>query len=142
MSPAKIRWLFGGNRSGKSEMNIGYDLVAYALGYHRWRVTPPGAQIWAVADEWDLVGTLLWQEKIRAYLPPDQIAGDIIWVNESRGIPRIINLLNGNRIEFKAGSQRRKSFEGRQLDAIYQDEQIKDDSVGIFTEMRARLPDP
>lgn len=138
-STALIRWLFGGNRSGKSESNIGYDLVMYALGYHPHRTTPPNAQIWAVADEWDLVGTLLWKEKISQYLPPDQIKGEIIWVSRSREIPRLIELQNGTVIEFKAGSQGRKSFEGRALNAIYQDEQIKSDSEGIFIEMQARL---
>ena len=44
-------------------------------------------------------------------------------------------------IEFKAGEQGRKAFEGRPIDAIYQDEQIKSDSEGINTEMEARLMD-
>jgi phage terminase large subunit len=137
-----FRWMFGGNRSGKSEANIGWDLCSFALGIHPWRQTPPNAEIWAIADEWPLVGKLLWKEKIKAYLPASEIRGDPIWLKSSLEIPVQINLVNGNTIEFKAGNQGRTSFEGRAIDAIYQDEQIKRDSEGIFTEIQARLEKP
>ncbi len=139
-SPAKNRWLCGGNRSGKSEGNIGYDLCSFALGIHPHRKTLPNSTIWAVANAWPLVGKLLWSEKISEYLPRCQIK-EILWHNKSEEIPQEIQLNNGNRIEFKAGEQGRKAFEGRPIDAIYQDEQIKSDSEGIFTEMQARLMD-
>jgi phage terminase large subunit len=139
-SQAKNRWIMGGNRSGKSESNIGYDLCAFATGIHKWRETPDNAVIWAVANDWSLVGKLLWQEKIKDYLPALQIKR-ILWHNKSVEIPQEIKLKNGNIIEFKAGEQGRKAFEGRALDAIYQDEQIKSDSEGIFIEMQARLMD-
>ena len=45
-SQAKYRWLFGGNRSGKSEGNIGFDLCSYALGVHPYRMTPIIFQPW------------------------------------------------------------------------------------------------
>ncbi len=139
-SLAKYRRLLGGNRSGKSEGNIGYDLCVFALGIHPYRRTLPNATIWAVADSWALVGKLLWQEKIRDYLPACQIKR-ISWHNKADEIPREIQLHNGNNIECKAGEQGRKAFEGRPIDAIYQDEQIKSDSEGINTEMEARLMD-
>ncbi len=72
-SPAKNRWLFGGNRSGKSQGNIGFDLCSFALGLHPYRPAPKNATIWAAANTWDLVGKLLWMEKIRAYLPLGQV---------------------------------------------------------------------
>ena len=68
-SGAKNRWMFGGNRSGKSEGNIGYDLCSFALGVHPYRKTPKDATIWAAANSWPLVGKLLWSEKIKTYLP-------------------------------------------------------------------------
>ena len=139
-SLAKNRWMFGGNRSGKSESNIGYDLTTFALGVHPHRKTPESAVIWGVADAWPLVGKLLWQEKIRDYMPKCQIK-DIVWHNKQEEIPRELQLVNGNTIEFKAGQQGRKAFEGRAVDAIYQDEQIKSDSEAIYTEMQARLMD-
>lgn len=139
-SQAKFRWILGGNRSGKSESNIGYDLSSFAIGMHPFRITPRNATIWAVADNWPLVGKLLWGEKIKDYLPPIQIK-NLIWHNRQEEIPQEIQLVNGNRIEFKAGEQGRTAFEGRPIHAIYQDEQIKSDSEGIFTEMQARLLD-
>lgn len=139
-SQAKFRWIFGGNRSGKSESNIGFDLCSFALGVHPFRFTLPNSTIWAVANSWPLVGKLLWGEKIKDYLPYSEIY-DILWHNRAAEIPNEIQLMNGNRIEFKAGEQGRKAFEGRPIDAIYQDEQIKSDSEGIMQEMEARLMD-
>ena len=139
-SQAKNRWLFGGNRSGKSEGNIGFDLCSFALGLHPYRRTPKNAVIWAAANTWELVGKLLWMEKIKAYLPLGQIAS-IVWHNKAADIPKELRLRNGNRIEFKAYEQGRKVFEGRAIDAFYGDEQCKSDSEGIWQEIQARLLD-
>jgi len=140
-SQAKNRWIFGGNRSGKSEACIGYDLCSFALGIHPFRITPENATIWAGANSWPLVGKLLWSEKIKDYLPMSQISFPISWHNRQDEIPREIRLVNGNRIEFKAYEQGRKAFEGRAIDAYYGDEQCKSDSEGIWTEIQARLMD-
>ena len=139
-SKAKYRWLFGGNRSGKSEGNIGFDLCSYALGIHPHRRTPKNATIWAAANSWPLVGKLLWSEKIKTYLPMCQIQS-VSWHNKGDSIPAELRLVNGNRIEFKAYEQGRKVFEGRAIDAFYGDEQCKSDSEGIWTEIQARLMD-
>lgn len=139
-SPAKNRWLCGGNRSGKSEGNIGYDLCSFALGIHPYRRTPKEATIWASANTWDLVGKLLWMEKIKSYLPSSQIQS-IIWHNKGKEIPAELRLVNGNHIELKAYDQGRKAFEGRAIDAFYGDEQCKSDSEGIWHEIQARLLD-
>ena len=139
-SQAKNRWIFGGNRSGKSESCIGYDLCSYALGIHPYRQTRRNATIWAAANSWPLVGKLLWSEKIKAYLPMRQIQ-TISWHNKADEIPAELRLINGNRIEFKAYEQGRKAFEGRAIDAFYGDEQCKSDSEAIWTEIQARLMD-
>ncbi len=139
-SSAKYRWLLGGNRSGKSESNIGFDLCSYALGVHPYRKTPKKAVIWCACDTWSLVGKLLWAEKIQKYLPPGQIS-NIIWHNKNADIPREIQLVNGNCIEFLAYDQGRRVFQGRSIDAFYGDEQCKSDSEGIFIEIQARLMD-
>jgi len=140
-SQAKFRWIFGGNRSGKSESNIGYDLCAFALGVHPFRETLKNAVIWAAANTWPLVGKLLWMEKIQRYMPAGQIVHPIVWHNKAEEIPKEVRLVNGNRIEFKAYEQGRKSFEGRAIDAFYGDEQCKNDSETIWTEIQARLMD-
>lgn len=139
-SPAKNRWYFGGNRSGKSEANIGFDLCSFALGLHPHRKTPPNATIWACANAWPLVGKLLWSEKIKNYLPATQIK-KIVWHNRAEEIPKEIHLKSGVCLELKAYEQSRKAFEGRAVDAIYTDEQCKSDSEGIWQEMQARLLD-
>jgi len=140
-SLAKNRWIFGGNRSGKSESCIGYDLCSFALGVHPYRRTPKSATIWAAANSWPLVGKLLWSEKIKTYLPMNQIQQPISWHNRQDEIPAEIRLINGNHIEFKAYEQTRKAFEGRAIDAFYGDEQCQSDSEGIWTEIQARLMD-
>lgn len=139
-SQAKNRWFFGGNRSGKSEANIGYDLCSFALGIHPHRRTPKNTTIWAAANSWPLVGKLLWSEKIKAYLTAIQTKA-IVWHNKAEEIPKELHLANGNRIEFKAYEQGRKAFEGRAIDAFYGDEQCKSDSEGIWQEIQARLLD-
>ena len=139
-SQAKYRWLMGGNRSGKSEGNIGFDLCSFALGVHPHRRTPKGAIIWAAANTWDLVGKLLWSEKIKLYMPKTEIYPPV-WHNRALEIPKELHLRNGNRIELKAYDQGRKAFEGRAIDAFYGDEQCKSDSEGIFQEIQARLLD-
>jgi len=139
-SQAKYRWLLGGNRSGKSEANIGFDLCSYSLGVHPYRRTPKDAVIWCSTDTWSLVGKLLWQEKIKKYLPTNQIAG-IVWHNRNDGIPKEIKLANRNVIELKAYDQGRRMFEGREINAFYGDEQCKSDSQGIWQEVQARLLD-
>ena len=126
--------------TANSESNIGFDLCSFALGIHPHRVTPKDATVWAAANTWDLVGKLLWSEKIRAYLPMTQIES-IIWHWKGADIPKELRLRNGNRIEFKAYEQGRKVFEGRAIDALYGDEQCKSDSEGIWQEIQARLLD-
>jgi len=140
MTTAKNAWIMGGNRSGKSESNIGYDMCAYAMGCHPWRTTPKRAIIWAATINWQMVGKLLWYEKVSRYIHPANIT-QIVWHNKQEEIPREIRLINGNRIEFKAYEQGREAFQGRAIDAFYGDEQATRDSEAIWQEIQARLID-
>ena len=140
-SMARYRFLSGGNRSGKSESNTGYDMGTFALGVHPYRPTPPNAVLWACADTWPLVGKILWKEKVQRYIPDHQI-DSIVWHNKGEEIPKELKLKTGNRVEFKAFEQGRTVFEGRAIDAIYCDEQCKNDSLAIFREMQARMESP
>jgi len=128
------------HNSGKSEANIGWDLCRFALNIHPVRVAPPKAIIWAATDSWPMVGKLLWEEKIQAYIPPGRIK-KIIWHNQGAGIPNEVRLSNGTKIEFKAYEQGRDAFQGRAIDAFYGDEQCPYDSEGIWQEIQARLMD-
>lgn len=139
-SRASYRWVLGGNRSGKSHGCIGYDMCAFALGIHEYRPTPKNAVIWACTDTWDMVGKILWQEKVKDFIRPQHINA-LRWHNRGDEIPKQIDLNNGNVIEFKAFQQGRELFQGRAVDAIYQDEQCKYASQVIFQELQARLLD-
>lgn len=139
-SQAKNRWLCGGNRSGKSEGNIGFDLCSFALGLHPYRRTPKEAVIWAATNTWGAVGKILWKEKIKTYLPRTQIRS-ISWHNKSKKIPSELRLANGVTIEFRSYDAGRKAFEGRQIDAFYGDEQCEHGSEEIWQEIQARLLD-
>ena len=139
-SDAKNRWLFGGNRSGKSESNIGFDLGSFALGLHPFRPTPEHAVIWAATVSWPMVGKVLWHEKIRRYIPAGRIER-VIWHNRAEQIPRELRLRNGTTIEFKSLEQGREQFQGRAIDAYYQDEQSPRDAEAIWQEVQARLMD-
>jgi hypothetical protein len=139
-SQAKNRWFFGGNRSGKSEANIGFDLCSFALGVHPHRRTPRNAVIWVATNTWPDIGKVIYQEKVKLYLPTSQVAA-ITWHRKDHQEPEEIRLRNGNVIEFKAYEQGRTAFQGRAIDAFYGDEQCAHDSEAIWQEVQARLMD-
>lgn len=139
-SPKRYRWFFGGNRSGKSEASTGFDMCSYALDLHPTRRLRKGATIWAVAPTWDMVGAIVWKEKVKSYLPANQIKA-VAWHNKARDIPAVLHLVNGATIEFKAFEQGRVAFQGRDIAAIYADEQCAHDSEAIWQEMQMRLLD-
>jgi len=139
-SPKRYRWFFGGNRSGKSEASTGFDLCSYALDLHPTRRLRKGATMWAVAPTWDMVGAIVWKEKVKSYLPANQIKG-LAWHNKARDIPAVLHLANGATIEFKAFEQGRVAFQGRDIAGIYADEQCAHDSEAIWQEMQMRLLD-
>ena len=136
-SPAKFRLLFGGNRSGKSEANMGAEVAALALHRHNKHRLPEKAVIWACTQTWEMVGKIIWQDKLSSYIPPGEIE-QIHWHNKRASIPKEVRLRNGNVIEFKAYEQGRELFQGRSVDHIACDEQMPED---IFIECQARLMD-
>ena len=139
MSHAKFRFMSGGNRSSKTHSAM-MDLALYALGLHPLRDTPKKCVIWACTVNWDMVGEVLWGEKLSEMIPRDRLA-TISWHNKGQNIPRMIRLTNGTRVIFKAYEQGREAFQGKSINACYCDEQSKSDSLGIFQEIQARLVD-
>lgn len=133
-SDAGIRWLFGGNQSGKSHTNM-IDLSQLSLNIHPFKSRPNGIH-WACIESWEQVRDILWEGYLKKFILPHHIT-KIMYGQEK--VPKKIYLRNGTTIEFKAFNQGRTLFQGRQIDSIYCDEQCIHDYKGILDEMQARL---
>jgi len=133
-SQATIRWLFGGNKSGKT-FSAMVDLGMVALDVHPFREIKKSGVIWVCSETWEMVRDNLWEHYLSDILPPEQITN----IKMDRDIPKKIYLRNGHTIEFKAFSQGRELFQSRDIDAVYCDEQCLRDFKGIFDEIQARL---
>jgi len=131
---SEIKWLLGGNKSGKSYANL-MDLAMLALGVHPFRHIENGT-IWVCSETWEMAKDILWIDYLEKFIPSKQIA-HIDWGYAH--CPSKVYLKNGNIIEFKAFSQGRKLFQGRSIDACYADEQCLSDFQAIFNEIQARL---
>ena len=138
-SQAKFRFMFGGTRSGKTHSAM-IDMVMFALGIHPFRPVIKNAVIWCATVNWEMVGEVLWGEKLCEMIPFDMFH-KIAWHNKAANTPRAIWLTNGSRIVFKTFEQGREAFQGKSIHACYCDEQSKSDSVGIFREIQGRLID-
>ena len=134
-SQAILRWLMGGNQSGKSYANM-LDLAMVALGVHPYRKTPKNALYWAATESWEMVRDILWEQYLDKFIPKNRIV-HIDWGSGKE--PRKIHIDNGNIIQLKAFNQKRVSFQGRAIDGFYGDEQCLHDFMGIFQEVQARL---
>ncbi|KKM85803.1 hypothetical protein LCGC14_1285410 [marine sediment metagenome] len=133
-SQANIRWLFGGNQSGKSHTNM-MDLTQLVLNVHPFKSIPLGLH-WVAIESWEQVRDILWEENLKLFIPPHHILN--ITYGQDR-VPRKVFLKNGHTIEFKAFNQGRELFQGRAINSCYCDEQCHHDFQGIFNEIQARL---
>ncbi len=133
-SPADIRWLFGGNQSGKTHTNF-IDLAQLALDIHPVRSTPAGVH-WAAIESWEQVRDILWEDNLKQFIPAHHISNILFGQDK---VPKKLFLRNGHIIEFKAFNQGRQLFEGRKINSVHCDEQCHHDFDGIFREMQARL---
>lgn len=134
LSPAPLKWLFGGNQSGKSDTNM-IDLAMLALDVHPVRRVPQGIH-WVAIESWEQVRDILWAEYLEKMIPDHQI------VSLQKGpdrVPRKLLIKNGHRIEFKAFNQGRELFQGRAINSCHCDEQCHTDLQGVFNEIQARL---
>lgn len=126
--PAKIKGLFGGNRSGKTEKG-----AEYVLGKMRAK---PNQRWWLSAETFqDSVN--IQQRKIWSLVPKNEIKyGRYDEVNGFTN--RKLILKNGSIGIFKSYDQKRESFQGEDLDGIWNDEEPPFD---IYREQRMRLID-
>jgi len=128
-----FKWLFGGNRSGKTYTNM-IDLALLLMDVHPVHFQPKGVH-WACIESWEQVRSILWEDNLQKFLP--SYVYNVEYGQQK--VPKRVHFKNGHKLEFKAFNQGRELFQGRGIDSIYCDEQCHHDFVGIFNEMQARL---
>ncbi len=139
----KNRWVFGGNRSGKTECGA-VETVYLACGNHPYRENKV-TQGWVVSLSRQVQRDVA-QKKILQYLPPDCIE-KIVMVSGGQGSAEsgIIDFIlvkskcgGISKIGFKSCDQGREKFQGASLDYVWFDEEPPED---IYLECRMRVFD-
>ncbi len=143
-SPKRNRWVFGGNRSGKTECGA-VEAIYMARGIHPYRKNRKDVFGWAVSLSREVQRDVA-QRKILKYLPREWIA-DVIMSsgrkdNLENGIIdqlKIKNVFGGiSTIGFKSCDQGREKFQGSSLDFVWFDEEPPED---IYRESKMRVLD-
>ncbi|MDR1138591.1 MAG: terminase family protein [Clostridiales bacterium] len=143
-SPYRNRWVFGGNRSGKTECGA-VECVWMARGIHPYRANKPSVHGWVVSLS-SQVSRDVAQSKILNYLNPAWIK-DIVMSsgsshNPSNGVVDFVtvySVLGGvSKIGFKSCEMGRDKFAGTSLDFVWFDEEPPYD---IYQECRMRVLD-
>ena len=138
------RWVFGGNRSGKTECGA-VECVYMARGIHPYRENRRGVCGWVVSLSTQVQRDVA-QKKILHYLRRDWIE-DIVMISGRKDSPehgiidfiRVKNVLGGcSVIGFKSCDQGREKFQGASLDFVWFDEEPPED---IYRECRMRVMD-
>lgn len=138
------RWVFGGNRSGKTECGA-VESVWLALGIHPYRQNRKDVFGWVVSLTQQVQRDVA-QAKVLKYLPERYII-DVVMREGKKGaaeygvIDYIIvrNAFGGtSKIGFKSCDQGRERFQGTSLDFVWFDEEPPRD---IYDECRMRVFD-
>ncbi len=138
------RWVFGGNRSGKTECGA-VEAVWLSRGIHPFRKNKANVEGWVVSVSREVQRDVA-QRKILQYLNPDWIS-DIVMVSGKSSNPEggvidyisIKNVFNGiSRITFKSCEMGREKFQGASLDFVWFDEEPPED---IYDECLMRVLD-
>lgn len=138
------RWVFGGNRSGKTECGA-VECVYMARGIHPYRENRKDTIGWVVSLSMQVQRDVA-QKKILQYLRKEQIA-DIVMLSGRKDSPesgvidfiKVKNVFGGvSIIGFKSCDQGREKFQGASLDYVWFDEEPTED---IYLECRMRVMD-
>ena len=137
------RWVFGGNRSGKTVCGA-VECVYMARGVHPYRKNRREVFGWVVSLT-QRVQRDVAQKKILHYLAPEWIE-DIVMLSGKKGSDagivdqiRVKNVFGGiSVIGFKSCDQGREKFQGASLDFVWFDEEPPKD---IYDECRMRVMD-
>ena len=138
------RWVFGGNRTGKTECGA-VETIWIARGIHPYRKNKPNVTGWVVSLS-TRVQKEVAQDKILKYLNKSWIA-DIVMKQGKKssaeyGVIECIvikNVFGGlSKIYFKSCEEGRDKFQGASLDFVWFDEEPPQD---IYTECCMRVID-
>ncbi len=138
------RWVFGGNRSGKSECGA-VEVVYMARGIHPYRENRKNVSGWVVSLSKQVQRDVV-QQKILHYLNPAWIE-KVVMQSGSEGSPEtgiidfilIKNVFGGlSKIGFKSCDQGRDKFQGTSLDFVWFDEEPP---FEIYRECQMRVLD-
>lgn len=138
------RWVFGGNRSGKSQCGA-VEVVWLARGNHPYKENKKNTEGWVVSLSQQVQRDVA-QEKILYYLNTDWII-DIVMQTGRKDSPKsgvidyilVKNVFGGiSKIGFKTCDQGREKFQGTSLDYVWFDEEPPYD---IYLECRMRVLD-
>ncbi|NLL56542.1 MAG: hypothetical protein GX242_04940, partial [Clostridiales bacterium] len=136
------RWVFGGNRSGKTECGA-VETVWRARGIHPYLENRPNTFGWVVSVSFEVQRDVA-QNKVLNYLNPDWIQDIIMHTGSKQSasygiIDTIIvkNVFGGvSKIGFKSADQGREKFQGASLDYVWFDEEPPKD---IYEECKMRV---
>ena len=143
-SAKRNRWVFGGNRTGKTECGA-VESIWLARGIHPYRQNKKDVSGWVVSLS-TKVQKEVAQEKILKYLNKSWIE-DIVMREGKKGSPEygvidtiiIKNVFGGlSRISFKSCEEGREKFQGTSLDFVWFDEEPPED---IYFECKMRVLD-
>ena len=138
------RWVFGGNRSGKTECGA-VEAIWILRGIHPYRKNRKDAFGWSVSLSQQVQRDVA-QSKILKYLPKSWIA-DITMLSGRKDNPaggiidqiKIKNVFGGiSTLGFKSCDQGREKFQGSSLDFVWLDEEPPKD---IYEECLMRVMD-
>ncbi len=138
------RWVFGGNRSGKTECGA-VETVWLARGIHPYRQNRKDVSCWVVSLS-NQVQRDVAQQKILSYLDPTWIVEVAMNSGKKTGLEYgvidyivIKNVFGGlSKIGFKSCEAGREKFQGASLDFVWFDEEPPKD---IYDECKMRVLD-
>ena len=143
-SQKKNRWVFGGNRSGKTECGA-VEAVWWARGIHPYRQNRNNVSGWVVSVSYEVQRDVA-QLKVLSYLKKEWIQNIVMQSGKKDSaeygiIDYIVvkNVFGGlSKIGFKSIDQGREKFQGASLDFVWFDEEPPQD---IYEECRMRVLD-
>ena len=142
--PKRNRWVFGGNRSGKTECGA-VEAIWLLRGIHPFRPNRKRVDGWVVSVSSEVQKEVA-QAKILDYLNPDWIER-IVMSEGSKGFPSsgvidtiYVRNVSGeiSSLAFKSCAQGREKFQGASLDFVWFDEEPPKD---VYEECRMRVVD-